>query len=244
MEKESALAIVGVNVSEKVKNTLRILGFSVLLLEASPLLAPPVAAHADMLMLAHKNKVFVSDEYARANAKIFEKIGKYGYSTVKCSTRLGKKYPEDIAFNVFFARNTLVGNLSHTAAEVTDYAAENGIKARSVKQGYSKCSTLLLGENAAITADSGIFTALTQLGMDVLQIKNTRNAVRLDGYEYGFIGGASAVFENKVYFCGNIHLHPEANKITDFCKCHGFEIVCLDETPLNDIGGIIFLPRI
>ena len=66
-------------------------------------------------------------------------------------------------------------------------------------------------------------------------------AVKLAGYSYGFIGGASGVVDNKVYFFGDIKKHPDCDAICDAITNEGFIPVSLSDEPLRDLGGIISL---
>ena len=68
-----------------------------------------------------------------------------------------------------------------------------------------------------------------------------KGAIKLDGYGYGFIGGACALFDNTLYFCGNIELHPNYEAIKAFCYAHGVSLCSLTDGKLYDVGGIVFI---
>ena len=55
------------------------------------------------------------------------------------------------------------------------------------------------------------------------------------------IGGASGVCGNKIYFLGNIDLHPDGQKIREYVSTHGYDVVCLSDEQLSDFGGIKFV---
>ena len=107
-----------------------------------------------------------------------------------------------------------------------------------VKQGYPACTTLAFGNNA-ITADAGMADALSRKGVKVTLINN--GDISLPPYEYGFIGGASAVYENKVYFLGDLSTHRDGVKIRSAIESAGYKVISLSDEPLSDLGGIIFL---
>ena len=67
--------------------------------------------------------------------------------------------------------------------------------------------------------------------------------VELCGYEYGFIGGASAYIpeEKTLLFLGDITKHPDFEKIMDFCEKIAVKVKWIDNLPLKDIGGIVKL---
>ena len=119
------------------------------------------------------------------------------------------------------------------------YCEENNIKTVNINQGYARCSTLVLNEKALITSDLSIEKALKKDGVEVLLISSGN--IILDGYDYGFIGGASGkIDENTVVFLGNVTNHPDYRRIENFCENHNIsiKIICKD-MPLTDIGGIV-----
>ena len=65
--------------------------------------------------------------------------------------------------------------------------------------------------------------------------------MRLDGYDTGFIGGASGADDDAVYFCGDVSHHPDADAIKAFCQKHGKECVSLSDEELTDVGTLFFI---
>ena len=110
----------------------------------------------------------------------------------------------------------------------------------SVKQGYTKCSTIVLSDNDFITEDEGIYTTLKSVGKNCLLIE--KGFVKLDGYDYGFIGGSSgALGDGRIVFAGCIENHAEYKSISDFCVKYGKTPVSMSDEPLYDVGSIIEL---
>ena len=81
--------------------------------------------------------------------------------------------------------------MKYTAPELLGKVEELGLIRVNVSQGYAKCSTCVVGEDAIITYDRGIAKAADAAGMDVLVIEPGH--VDLPGYDTGFIGGASGL---------------------------------------------------
>ena len=242
MNSKSTLALIGCNAPLEVAKKLERLGFKTCILRKDIRLPSPVASHADMLLFNIKDRIFANSEYIQQNESLFSLLSEYGYSVTPCHNAVSDKYPNDIAFNVARIGSCLYGNISHNAAEIIDYAKKNGIEAINVKQGYAKCSTVILGDKAIITADSTISDAAEKNGISVLKIENSPSAIHLLGYDYGFLGGACGAFERKIYFVGDISTHPSGVDIVNFCHVYGFETVSVLDGQLTDIGGIIFLP--
>ena len=106
----------------------------------------------------------------------------------------------------------------------------------NVKQGYSKCSIVIVDEDSIITYDNGIANACEHAGMNVLRIRP--GYVALAGYKTGFIGGASGRVGDTIVFCGDISAHPDSTAITEFIQERGLNIKSFS-FPLTDIGSII-----
>lgn len=197
-----------------------------------------VASHPDMLMFRLGEKLFVSREYYNEAKDVIDGIvANSGLALKLTNDKTGKSYPADVKFNAFLLRDHMVGNTEHISEEIKKYANTRGITQVNVKQGYTKCSTVVL-KNAVISADKGICTAAERLGADALLV--SPDGVALEGYGCGFIGGASGVCESKVFFCGDILRHPDGERIIEFCASHGYEVVSLSDEPLYDVGTILF----
>lgn len=234
------VALLDIRTPEEIKNNLSALGFELLFVPESKRLDKPVSAHPDMRFFALGKKIFISENEKTELACITERLEDLGYETALSSAALSKKYPHDIAFNCFTVGKYLFGNLPFLAPEILEEAKKEGYTLVSVKQGYSKCSTVIVNENSIITADPSIYTAAAKAGIDTLFINNPEGAINLSGYSCGFIGGASGVFGDTVYFCGNIDLHPSEKAIKDFCERKNKAVLSLSKEPLYDLGSILF----
>ena len=179
----------------------------------------PEQYHADMQILCIKNKVITLDD---------------------CIKKPGKNYPENILLNCLYHNNKLYGKLSATDSSVREYCRENNIETVNVNQGYTRCSTLVVNDKAVITADKSIEKGMKNNGVEVLLI--SAGKIVLEGFDYGFIGGASFSDNNTIYFFGDITKHPDYNKIKEFNSKHNsiIEILCKTQ-PLTDIGGAVLI---
>lgn len=201
-------------------------------------LDPRVASHPDMLLKSMNGRLFVpKDYYIETKHEIDLIISKTSLKLSLTNDKLGREYPLDVAYNFFTLKNAIVGNTAHISEEIKKYALSRGFVNANVKQGYAKCSSVVL-ENAVITADQGIYNTARKLGVDALLICS--GGVILEGYDYGFLGGASGVYGNKVYFCGDISKHKDGTEISAFCQKQGYEVISLSDAPLYDVGTILF----
>ena len=193
----------------------------------------PEQKHADMQILPIKNDIFLLNECTVLAHKIPKE------RLIFCNKKAGNKYPENILLNFLYLNNTLYGKLSAIDKNLLDYCKENNIKTVNINQGYARCSTLVLNKKAVITSDLSIEKALKKDGVEVLLISSGN--IVLDGYNYGFIGGASGkIDDNTVLFFGDIETHPDFDTINNFCIKHNIliKIICKN-MPLTDIGGIV-----
>ena len=114
---------------------------------------------------------------------------------------------------------------------------KENLKIINANQGYTKCSTCIVNENAIITSDKSIYKSCRN-EMDVLLIR--KGYIELPGTDYGFIGGSSFKYNrNTLVFTGNIELHPDYESIKSFAQNHNVELLSLTENTMIDIGSII-----
>lgn len=200
------------------------------------LLPLPVQGHPDMLFFNFPNssETVVADSYYKENTHFFNRFPD-AHITVD-EVELRNSYPHDIAIDALaLDENTLV-----CRAEYTSNAVKRGFsRVVDVKQGYTACSVLRLGKRAAITADSGIYRVMNGEGVNTLLI--SPGGIELSGYGYGFIGGASTVIGDNVYFFGDLSKHPDGEQIAEFCRVNGYKVVDFSGFELSDLGGVRYL---
>ncbi len=191
----------------------------------------PVSCHADMLMFYSEvsGKAVVPEEYYSENRALFCDL-----DIETAEESFGNEYPKDIWLDACKMGEYLFCNEKYTSEKV-----KRGYKVINVKQGYAGCSVLRVNEKALISADGGICKKGKQLGMDVLQI--SAGHILLDGYSFGFIGGASFVCGKDVLFFGDITDHPDYKSIKEFLAKHEMNIICIDSLPLTDYGSAILV---
>lgn len=217
----------------------RDMGLKIIDIPKSMVLSEAVSSHPDMLFSVIDEKTLLTDKsYYNENKTFFKTLEESGVKILCSEQSLSGKYPGDVLFDAIKTEKLIVGRLDFTAKELFS----EKIKAFNVKQGYALCSTLLL-KGAAVTADKGICRVLENNGYDVLKI--SEGGIKLDGYDYGFIGGASAVLETQktVVFFGNVKKHKDGERILAFCEKHGYKTVFSEEDELSDMGGVKVIYR-
>ena len=210
------------------KNNIEVLGIS-----ENCYIDPSVSLHADMAAVHIGDNRIVID---KAQRKLVDKLTETGFNVITTTDFIKGSYPDDVKLNFTVINNLVVGNFRYADKNFKEAIFDkNKI---NVKQGYCKCSVLVVNENALITDDESIYRKTLENGFDSLLI--SKGDIRLEGHKYGFIGGASGkISKNTVVFFGNIKKHRDFDKIEHFLGLHNCDFVCTDNGPLRDIGGII-----
>ena len=151
---------------------------------------------------------------------------------------LGKDYPADCAFNAACTGKFFIHKLSATNEKLLLAAKEMGMTLIDVQQGYTKCSVAIVDETSIITYDEGIIKACSKYPeLSVLRV--APGFVRLDGYDTGFIGGASGRVGKEIIFHGDLFAHPDFAAIVDFIESRGLICKWFPQFNLTDIGSIL-----
>ena len=100
---------------------------------------------------------------------LFEKL-KY-YNIVRGSAKLREKYPFDIAYNVIATDKYLIGKLNYVDESIIKIAKSKKLKFINVKQGYTRCSTIVIENDIFISSDIGIYNELKKNNIHVYYVK-------------------------------------------------------------------------
>ncbi len=196
-------------------------------------IAPAVATHADMAVLHLGAENIILD---RRQAELKNKLQRIGMTVYETDEKISGSYPNDIKLNFAVLGNQVIGNFKYADKQLRSLVFDK--YKIDVRQGYCKCSVLVVKKNAVITDDESTHRKMSQNGIDSLLI--SKGDISLHGHEYGFIGGASGkISSNDVVFFGDIKKHRDFEVIKAFLSKYECNFLCTDESPLRDIGGII-----
>ncbi len=224
--------LIGERYRPKLAQTIAAQGIDVFWLPDNAALDKRLSGHTDLsVFVCDKNAVVARALYASDFVKY---LTNRGYA-VRPSAEQGPDYPRDAGLCVCWTGKYTIYNEATADPAVLDIMA--GVPV-AVSQGYTKCAALVADDHSIVTADAGVSRAAKNAGMDVLDI--TPGYIRLDGYEYGFIGGASFIIDaHTIAFTGTLDVHPDRDRIIDFLAAHGKKPVFLTDEPIFDIGGAI-----
>lgn len=226
--------LIAENANPLIKEYLKRKNYNVIDVKKTDAVYESVSAHPDIYICKIGKKVIVAKEQLPFLQKELDK-NKIPYQ--EGASFLGSQYPNNIKYNAVHMGDYLIHHTKYTDEALLEEACDNGLNLIHVKQGYTKCSMVVVDNHSVITSDEGLLNALTSKNIDVLKIQ--RGFVKLKGFPYGFLGGASGKIGSTIVFNGNLEEHPDHIKIKQFIKKKGLRVTYFTEYPLEDIGSII-----
>lgn len=244
------------------ENKLKELDLNVLKTVKADFLYDSIAYHPDIVIHPLDDKNFLVEKtMLEYYGDLFKNID---VNLIPTGRKFTSEYPGYAGLNIGRIGNYYIHNTDYTDIEALKQFEMLGLESIKTKQGYSKCSTLTLSETAVITTDRGIEKAVksktdfiinsgdgdnknnnnknesNQLKhkMDVLYINP--EGIRLDGMNYGFIGGCGGMIsEKELVLTGRFDHLADSEKIERFLYENEIDVIYLSEKGINDIGGII-----
>lgn len=217
--------------SQKAENALLALGYTPVLLPPFSKLPTPVASHPDMLLFPYGEGFLTAGSYYREHREFFDALS---LPLTLTEEEIGAKYPHDVLLNAFAIEGKIFGG-KHISKRIASLG-----KHIAVAQGYARCSVSFFGKGS-VTSDPSLYAALTAEGVDTLLIE--AGNILLEGYGYGFIGGASLTLSPTLTaFFGRLEDHPDFERMQDFAAKKGVTLLSLTNEPLTDCGGGFLYP--
>lgn len=206
----------------------------VLLFETSDLVYDAISGHPDIFMTVVDNQLIVAPNLPGfIKQKLISNQCKFieGYEPV------GAQFPETTAYNVVCTSKYIFHNFKHTEHRIKEIATN--LIPIDVPQAYTRCNLLPLNGNDFITSDPGINKVLNRSGFNALFVNP--HDILLQGFSYGFFGGACGVSGNSVFIIGNLDKFMDGHKVRSFLENLNFEIIELYDGPLFDGGSLFFI---
>lgn len=199
---------------EPLKAYLRRRGHTLRLIEDDPRFGPGVSSHADLRLCA-----------VRGRPVFYEGVPL-------------PRYPENAALCAVMLDGLLIHRPDITAPALRETCRALGFREVNVRQGYAKCSCVVVDGRSLITSDPGIYAALSrEPGLSLLKIRE--GFVSLPGFPTGFLGGASGRVGDEIVFNGDLTAHPDFPAIRDFIRSRRLGVRTFPGIELCDIGSII-----
>jgi hypothetical protein len=236
--------IIDSRMSDKCKLRLSALGFHLLELPPCPTLPSAIASHPDTLICRIGDSIITTADYCDIAPYVFSDIRElYPHlRLVFVSDTHTDTYPGDCILNALITANNLFVRRKSASEQLIAIAEREGLRIIDSKQGYPACTTLSFSKDSqsyAVTCDAGMARLLEKEGVRVTRIGC--GEILLPPYAYGFIGGASGVYRDKIYFAGDLGSQSDKDLIRAAAEGAGFECISLSDEPLCDVGGMIFI---
>ncbi len=221
------------------ENKLKSFGIRPFLMPDNPVLPKEIAHHVDLSVFHTGENELILAQSLIGTAFEAELIAE-GFEIKHFSRVQSNEYPGDAGGNVCYFSDYAFINPSSADPMIKNILYSKNTVLTPIKQGYTKCNICVLDNHSIITNDRVIAEKAEKQGIDVLL--SNPSAIRLDGYDHGFIGGSAfKISSHALCFTGVLDAfeEPEKNRILDFCKEKQIEPYYLSDLPLFDIGGAI-----
>ena len=191
----------------------------------------PICRHSDVLYLKTCDFTFTVSCCQKENIPLLNELG---YKVNICEN-LSPGYKTESLLNFIINEDYIIRNPSTTIS-----CCDINRQEIHVKQGYTRCSTICVNNRAYITDDEGIYKTLKSNGLDCLKIE--KGEILLEGYNYGFIGGASVKLnDHEILFFGDIQNTADKISVTEFLNKYNMKPIFIENKKLTDIGSRIIL---
>lgn len=228
-------ALIDFRTSDNEKKNLNKLGFKTILCPPCKNVCWQICGHPDISVFFIDKKTAVVDK--NTDIDFLKKLNSININVIPAKNPLSQKYPGDISLNALNLDKIFVHNLKYTDPSITKNLGRK--KLINVNQGYTKCSSSVIGKNNVITSDPSIYNALSEQDIDVMQIPF--GDILLDGFDYGFIGGCCGSFENYAVFFGSLENYAYGKNVLEFLEKHNIKPIYLSNEKLTDRGSIFFI---
>ncbi|KOF55987.1 MULTISPECIES: DUF6873 family GME fold protein [Clostridium] len=227
--------IVDYRIDIKEKNVLLENGYNVLTVPPCKDVYNAISGHPDIqLCMLNSNTAVV---YKNMPYEFIKQLKELNLNIIKSKNDVKNKYPYDIILNAVNLKNFFIHNLKYTDDNLYKKISYKSLI--NVKQGYTKCSTAIISDNAIITSDTGISQAASKNGLDVLLLPN--GDIELTNFDYGFIGGTCGILDNNtIAFYGNLENYKYGAEVLSFIKKYNLKPLYLRDSKLIDRGSILY----
>lgn len=234
-DKKASLAIISYKANKKVLDMLKSLDIDYILTKKHDKLPSQVDDHPDMMIHPIDYNTLIIE---KSVFNYYKSLKDYGKNIIKSYRILDFKYPKDIYLNVsrvgdyyFHKENYIDENLKKQLDKIN-------AKEILVKQGYSRCSTMVIGENTVITQDLKLHKKYISLGLKSYLLPP--GGITLPGYDTGFIGGTCGMINRReLIFYGDIDNYIHGDILKKILKENNIGYNCPKNIEFFDRGSII-----
>jgi len=210
--------------------------YDVLDFSAEALVEKPLEGHPDLFLAQINENLVVAPNCPKYILYYFNKNSifyQFGEQSV------GFSYPEIARYNVSANQKYLLCNSSICDSQILKWSDE--LEIISVKQGFCRCSTLILPQNIFITSDKGMAQTLEKRKLNV-HLFSDENIV-LSGYKHGLLGGCLGIDEEnkRIIISGSLDTLQSGKQLRLLFQNLTYDLLELGDTALHDVGGFFFI---
>ena len=233
------LCIMNEKANQTMIKNIEALGFQVLTMPAHPNVSGACSGHPDISFCRIAQDTLIYAE--NCNSDFIATLKKWGLKMIPGKTPLQSQYPYDIPYNGVRIGQYFLHNLRYTDQVVTKMCQEMGLEMLPVNQGYTCCSTAVVREDLAITADVGIAKALQSTKKIKTLLISPQKEIQLPGMDYGFIGGATGRMDDHTFVVtGDIKHLENGKEIQEFLRKNDVQLINLTHEKPVDLGTLLF----
>lgn len=228
--------IIGEKYKDRLNDKLLSLGLEPMWMPDNPCVDERLSGHCDLAAVHLGGARLMLSEYLRGTE--FEaKLRLLGANVTFAEDPQSKQYPYDAGLNVCILGARVICNRKTLSKELANYLTSSDLELISVRQGYTKCSTCVVSDDAVITSDNVIAKSCANNMIDVLRV--TEPNIELSGFDSGFIGGAAfKISGDTIAFTGDI-MSAEKETVEIFLRSKSVTPVYLSSDCTFDIGSAI-----
>ncbi|MDD2632968.1 hypothetical protein EOM75_01965 [Candidatus Falkowbacteria bacterium] len=227
------LIIVDAKIPAMAKEALSAMG-QLLELATDGIVYPAISGHPDIFFCRVGQELVVAPNLP---AHYLEILVSHGIKTICGKNLLGKQYPASAHYNAVATQEYLIHHPAITDEVIKKLFINK--KTLDVKQGYTRCNLMMMGEEHALTSDAGIGRVLEQAGIKTLLVDP--GVVILPGFDNGFFGGCCGVWQDAVYVLAGRDGLAQSAETESFATSAGYRICWLTNEAPFDGGGIFFV---
>lgn len=216
-----------------VTSDLRSFGIKLILTEKCTDLQDPVSFHPDMLCHHFGGRDIIVYPYSYS---LEQQLCDIGMRVERLSRPLTSQYPGDVAINAARVGENLICNKKYTDERII--SSDTYKRLINIAQGYAKCSTLVVDATSIVTSDRQLAALWEQEGLSALLV--APGGIRLDGHDYGFIGGAGVKLSpTHIYFTGCLSSYKDEHRLREFLQERGITPIEGAYDRLVDVGSML-----
>lgn len=202
--------------------------------ESTGLTFNSISGHPDIFIYQDKFNLVVAPN---APLSLFEFFHNHKVSYIFGEKKVEGTFENSVLYNCIGTEHYFFHKSGFTDPSILKL--NHGKEFFNLPQAYTRCSLTHLGNNNYITSDKGIEKELIKKGLDCFYFPPEQ--ISIMEHPHGFLGGTNGLYNNELFFIGNVDLHKYGFALRNYIENCGIEIVSLCNTLLYDGGGILFV---